>query len=73
MATYTNRGSVRGECGHRHRTIRAALACQERDDRGCRSQGGHSDRFLVRTDGEDLTEWEHDELARLREEEGRQW
>jgi len=41
---YTTSGSVRGQCGHHHRTREAAERCLERDRRGCRSQGGYSDR-----------------------------
>ena len=43
---YTTWGSTRGDCGHAHRTVEAAQECQERDQAGCRSQGGHSDRHL---------------------------
>lgn len=43
---YTTKGNVRGECGHEHRTEAAAQACLERDQRGCASQGGYSDRVV---------------------------
>lgn len=43
-ARYTTRGSVRGGCGHLHRTADAARACLQRDQRGCERQGGYSDR-----------------------------
>lgn len=43
---FTTWGSVRGDCGHAHRTIEAAEACRSRDSRGCRSQGGYSDREI---------------------------
>ena len=46
MTTYTTYGSVRGGCGHRHKTIRAAEHCLDRDQRGCSSQGGYSDRSV---------------------------
>lgn len=62
MSRYTTEGSVRGSCGHEHRTLDAVLRCLERDQRGCASQGGYSDRRVVRTDGERLDEWERDEL-----------
>jgi len=45
---WTTSGSVRGGCGHRHRTITGAARCLERDRSGCRSQGGYSDRSIVR-------------------------
>lgn len=43
---YTTWGPIRGDCGHLHRSIRAAQSCAERDARGCRSQGGYGDRAL---------------------------
>lgn len=54
MKTYYEcEGSVRGSCGHQHRTVHAAEACIDRDQGGCASQGGYSDRslYLVRKDG----------------------
>jgi hypothetical protein len=48
---YTTIGSVRGCCGHHHRTIAAAEMCLTRDQRGCKSQGGYSDRRVVDQDG----------------------
>jgi len=50
VAGYTTKGEIRGECGHTHRTLRAALDCAERDRRGCRSQGGYSDRYVYGVD-----------------------
>jgi hypothetical protein len=46
---YTTTGSVRGSCGHKHRSIEAAEACLEQDRRDCRSLGGgaYSDRVIV--------------------------
>lgn len=41
---YTTWGYVRGHCGHIHLSERTADDCLERDRRGCRSQGGYSDR-----------------------------
>ena len=49
--TITNIGSVRGSCGHKHRTESGALRCLHADQRECRSQGGYSDRYPVRSDG----------------------
>jgi hypothetical protein len=49
--TYTTLGSVRGGCGHAHRTIGGALRCLQRDINGCHGQGGYSDRELVGPDG----------------------
>lgn len=46
-AHYTTHGSVRGGCGHKHRTIEAAGKCQQSDQAGCKSQGGYSDRSVV--------------------------
>jgi hypothetical protein len=45
---FTTLGPVRRSCGHRHRSTQTALNCLERDRAGCRSQGGYSDRRLVR-------------------------
>lgn len=47
VTAWTTRGSVRGGCGHRHKTLRTALECIDRDSAGCRSQGGYSDRAVV--------------------------
>lgn len=44
---YTTNGSVRGECGHVHRTYATAAACIARDHAGCKLQGGYSDRHVV--------------------------
>lgn len=49
-AGYTTRGEIRGECGHVHRSWRAAIECKDRDSRGCRQQGGYSDRWVVAVD-----------------------
>lgn len=51
QTTYTTKGSVRGSCGHTHRTISGALRCLERDRSGCKSQGGYSDRSVYDSDG----------------------
>jgi hypothetical protein len=45
---YTCWGSVRGGCGHAHRSVQAAFACCRRDQNGCRQQGGYSDRGIRR-------------------------
>lgn len=58
--TYTTVGSVRGCCGHNHRSAAAAGLCVGRDQRACESQGGYSDRQVRRSDGRDLEDWEHD-------------
>jgi len=52
--TYTTRGSVRGGCGHKHRTIETAVKCLRRDQADCRRAGGYSDRCVVRSDGEPM-------------------
>ncbi len=58
--TYETEGDVRGNCGHQHRTLDGALRCLELDRRGCASQGGYSDRHVVRSDGQPV-EWPDDE------------
>lgn len=45
---YTTWGPVCMDCGHIHRTIEAAERCLRRHQRGCRMQGGYSDRHIVR-------------------------
>jgi hypothetical protein len=49
---YITVGHVRGECGHKHKTADAAMACLMRDRRVCATQGGYSDRavWVVRGD-----------------------
>jgi len=44
-------GSVRGNCGHKHATAEAAARCQRRDSKGCKSQGGYSDRKIRDSQG----------------------
>jgi len=44
---YTTIGSVRGDCGHKHRNIWAAARCLANDQAGCASQGGYSDRRIT--------------------------
>lgn len=68
MTTYTTRGSVRGCCGHHHRSVSAAVRCIAADQSGCRSQGGYSDRVVIAVDSDgterdstELTVAEHDE------------
>ena len=46
MTKYTCWGSVTGDCGHEHRSIRAAVICKQQHSRGCRRQGGYSDRSV---------------------------
>jgi hypothetical protein len=41
-------GSVRGDCGHKHRTATAACGCMLKDQRDCVSVGGFSDRKVVK-------------------------
>ena len=68
MTTYTTRGSVRGCCGHKHKTIGAAVRCLRDDQAGCKSQRGYSDRTIRAIDADgserdstELTLAEHDE------------
>ena len=46
MKTYYLTGRVRGNCGHRHHSLRAAARCHNVDSRACAKQGGYSDRTL---------------------------
>jgi hypothetical protein len=49
--TYAAVGSVRGSCGHAHRTYGAAARCAARDDARCARLGGgaYSDRTVGMT------------------------
>lgn len=55
-------GSVRGPCGHEHRSIETAERCRRRDAAACHALGGgaYSDRVVLRTDGEPLNDAELD-------------
>ena len=55
LAYFTTEGSVRGACGHKHRTYDAAEKCIARDQHGCASQGGYSDRHVVAVDSDGST------------------
>jgi len=67
---YTTYGSVRGCCGHRHRTIRAAVLCAANDQESCHDQGGYSDRevVLVGDDG-----YLYRDLGHVSAEDGDHW
>ena len=56
---YITKGSVRGNCGHRHRTLTGAVRCLLRDQSGARKQGGYSDREIRYADGRRLSESDH--------------
>lgn len=61
---------VRGNCGHKHRTLAGALRCLHRDQRDCSGagRGCYSDRNIVAVeDGERrlLDDWEHYQLMRM--------
>jgi hypothetical protein len=62
---YICEGGVRGGCGIQHLTLKGALRCLSEDQEGCASQGGYSDRRIVRADGEDLDAVEASELDAL--------
>ncbi len=47
---YATSGPVRGSCEHHHRTREAAAKCAARDQSGCESQGGYSDRDVIRVE-----------------------
>lgn len=62
---YTTEGSVRGCCGHKHRSIDTAIRCLAADRDGCANQGGYSDRTVVRYDGTPLTDDEQEWIDAL--------
>lgn len=47
MTYFTSIGSVRGSCGHKHKSEHAATACIAADQKACARQGGYSDRSVV--------------------------
>ena len=63
-AVYEARGSVRGSCGHIHRSIGAAVRCARKDQASCARLGGgaYSDRVVVRI-GDALTDAERDAIV----------
>jgi hypothetical protein len=63
---YTTRGSVRGGCGHKHRSIDTAAKCVKRDMGGCQSQGGYSDRSVVKIENGDRVELSESEFYEAR-------
>lgn len=63
MLYYTCRGSVRGDCDVKHRSVGSAFRCCNKDHRDCATVGGYSDRYPVAIeDGDErrLTEDEAD-------------
>lgn len=60
MRGYTTHGSVRGCCGHVHQTMRTAEQCAARDQRGCASQRGYSDRRVVCVGEDDMLYYDDD-------------
>jgi hypothetical protein len=61
--TYSTHGSVRGSCGHEHRSVEAAARCLRKDMADCVSVGGYSDRSVVASDDEPLDDYD-DALVR---------
>lgn len=60
---YYAEGSVRGACGHRHRTIESVARCIARDQFGCADQGGFSDRYVRTNDWRQLDAQQRDDIA----------
>lgn len=68
--TYTTIGSVRGSCGHNHRTLATAQACADRDNRAVKRGNGassYSDRSVCHSDGSRLSMDEMEALQDLLE------
>lgn len=42
---FSNIGSIRGCCGHKHRSLKSATKCLKDDQQDCEKQGGYSDRL----------------------------
>lgn len=67
---FSTYGSVRGCCGHRHETRQAADKCLAKDQAGCKSQGGYSDRSVVLVDDEG---WLYHDMGQFAAEDGDHW
>ena len=65
VTSYTTVGSVRGGCGHQHRTIQRAVECIALDHAGCKSQGGYSDRQVRYGDGTPLDDTDSETVAAI--------
>lgn len=69
--TYTCAGSVRGNCGIAHKSLRTAAHCCKSDSVYCSRTGGYSDRAVYRhgDNGEllSLSFEERDEVQAYRE------
>lgn len=63
---YTTLGAICGSCGHTHHSLRTALRCLRRSQRGCRMQGGYSDRRIVRATHLPLSDAEAAEVDAMR-------
>jgi len=70
MATYHANGSVRGSCGHQHKSAAAAERCRQRDADACGRLGGgaYSDRKVERLDGRPLSQSEMAEIEAVQSE-----
>ena len=42
------KGSVRNDCGIKHRTLKSAVKCLQKDMNYCKCQGGYSDRMAIK-------------------------
>ena len=62
---YVMDGSVRGQCNHKHRTIKGLARCLKQDRKACRSQGGYSDRYPFKMVDGKLEDLVGDELTIL--------
>lgn len=53
---YTTSGAIRGCCGHVHQYFEKAVECLEKDKKGCKKQGGYSDRSIYKVEDREITE-----------------
>lgn len=67
--TYTTSGWRCGDCGHTHKSIDAAYQCLRASQKEHDNQDDYFDRFIMRSDGESLTdqEWKAYEAAQKAE------
>jgi len=67
---FSTYGSVRGCCGHRHKSRAAAEKCLANDQAGCKSQGGYSDREIVLVGDDDYL---YRDMGQIAAEDGDHW
>lgn len=65
---YITVGSVRGSCGHNHRSLKTAVFCMAKDQKSCYRRGGYSDRRIEYVNGDGSQRGLYDSEHRLVDE-----